>query len=314
MVKITDWLTQRFSVWSVIVAIIALFYPPAFLWYGADAITWGLGLIMLGMGMTLTPADFKRVWQAPQVIVLGVGLQFLIMPAWSALLAKALDLPNEIAVGLILVACCPGGTASNVVVFLAKGKVALSVSLTLCSTLLAVFMTPWLTYFYAGQYVPIDPWALLSTIFMVVIIPLFVGVLWKFYFGRSAQLISSFSPLVSVVFILLIVGFVLAAKRDLILEHGWVLLLATVLLHLGGFTGGYWGSFLLGREKIERQTLSIEVGMQNSGLGTALAAKHFPLMSMTPAPCALSAIVHCVVGSLLASKWAKENGAKKTVV
>ena len=95
---------------------------------------------------------------------------------------------------------------------------------------------------------------------------------------------------------------------------GGFFLLATVLLHLGGFAGGYWGSFLLGREKIERQTLSIEVGMQNSGLGTALAAKHFPLMSMTPAPCALSAIVHCVVGSLLASKWAKENGAKKTVV
>ena len=307
MVKITDWLIQRFSVWSVAVAVVALLYPSAFLWYGAGAISWGLGLIMLGMGMTLTPADFKRVWLAPQVIALGVGLQFLIMPGWSALLAKVLDLPTEMAVGLILVACCPGGTASNVVVFLAKGKVALSVSLTLCSTLLAVVMTPWLTYFYAGQYVPVDPWALLFTIFTVVVVPLFVGLVWKFYFERSARLISSFSPLVSVVFILLIVGFVLAAKRDLILEHGWVLLLATLLLHLGGFAGGYWGSYLLGRGKIERQTLSIEVGMQNSGLGTALAAKHFPLMSMTPAPCALSAIIHCMVGSLLASKWAKGN-------
>ena len=313
MVKITDWLTQLFPVWSVVVAMIALFYPPAFLWYGAGAISWGLGLIMLGMGMTLTPEDFKRVWQVPKLIALGVGLQFLIMPGWSALLATLLHLPNEMAVGLILVACCPGGTASNVVVFLAKGNVALSVSLTLCSTLIAVFMTPWLTYFYAGQYIPIDPWALLSTIFTVVVVPLFVGVIWKFYFGRSAHLISSFSPLVSVVFILLIVGFVLANKRDLIIEHGWVLLIATVLLHLGGFVGGYLGGYLLGRKKIERQTLSIEVGMQNSGLGTALAAKHFPLLSMTPAPCALSAIVHCVVGSLLASKWGKENEKKDSL-
>ena len=200
MVKITDWLTQLFPVWSVVVAMIALFYPPAFLWYGAGAISWGLGLIMLGMGMTLTPEDFKRVWQVPKLIALGVGLQFLIMPGWSALLATLLHLPTEMAVGLILVACCPGGTASNVVVFLAKGNVALSVSLTLCSTLIAVFMTPWLTYFYAGQYIPIDPWALLSTIFTVVVVPLFVGVIWKFYFGRSAHLISSFSPLVSVVF------------------------------------------------------------------------------------------------------------------
>ena len=105
----------------------------------------------------------------------------------------------------------------------------------------------------------------------------------------------------------------MANKRDLIIEHGWVLLIATVLLHLGGFVGGYLGGYLLGRKKIERQTLSIEVGMQNSGLGTALAAKHFPLLSMTPAPCALSAIVHCVVGSLLASKWGKENEKKDSL-
>lgn len=303
MQRVVSWLTQGFPIWSILVAILAIVHPPAFLWYGSSAISWGLGLIMLGMGMTLTAEDFKRVWKAPQVIGLGVGLQFLIMPGWSALLSKLLSLPPEMAVGLILVASCPGGTASNVVVFLAGGKVALSVSLTLCSTLVAVLATPWLTYFYAGQYVPVDPWALFSSILVVVVLPLSVGVAWNFWFRKSAGFIASFSPVVSVVFILLIVGFVLAAKRDLIMEHGWVLLAATLMLHLGGFLGGYGGAYLMGRDRIERQTLSIEVGMQNSGLGTALAAKHFPQMAMTPAPCALSAIIHCLVGSVLASWW-----------
>lgn len=156
MQRVFSWLTQGFPVWSILVAILAIVYPPAFLWYGASAISWGLGLIMLGMGMTLKADDFKRVWRAPYVIGLGLGLQFLIMPAWSALLCKLLSLPPEMAVGLILVACCPGGTASNVVVFLAGGKVALSVSLTLCSTLVAVLLTPWLTYYYGGHYVPVD--------------------------------------------------------------------------------------------------------------------------------------------------------------
>lgn len=306
MQRVFSWLTQGFPVWSILVAILAIVYPPAFLWYGASAISWGLGLIMLGMGMTLKADDFKRVWRAPYVIGLGLGLQFLIMPAWSALLCKLLSLPPEMAVGLILVACCPGGTASNVVVFLAGGKVALSVSLTLCSTLVAVLLTPWLTYYYGGHYVPVDPWALFSSILMVVILPLSVGVAWNFWFRKSAHFVASFSPLVSVVFILLIVGFVLAAKRDLILEHGWILLVATLLLHLGGFLGGYGGAYLMGRDRIERQTLSIEVGMQNSGLGTALAAKHFPQMAMTPAPCALSAIIHCLVGSVLASRWSSK--------
>ena len=305
--KITTLITRGFPAWSCLCAVIALYYPPFFLWYGSSAIGWGLGLIMLGMGMTLGPEDFLRVWRAPRVIALGVGLQFLIMPAWSALLAWALKLPAEMAVGLILVACCPGGTASNVVVFLAKARVALSVSITLCSTLAAVLLTPWLTYLYAGHYLPIDPWALLKSILIIVLIPLAVGVSWNHFFPKSARKVAVISPVISVVFILLIVGFVLSVKRELILAHGWILLSATGLLHLGGFLGGYLGAFLLGRDKIDQQTLSIEVGMQNSGLGMALATKHFANLPMTPAPCALSAILHCLIGSFLATKWRLDN-------
>jgi BASS family bile acid:Na+ symporter len=305
--SVSTWVTRGFPLWSTLCACLALYYPPFFLWYGPDAIGWGLGLIMLGMGMTLRPSDFLEVWRAPKVIALGVGLQFLVMPAWSAFLAWVMQLPLEMSVGLILVACCPGGTASNVVVFLAKARTALSVSITLCSTFVAVVLTPWLTFVYAGHYLPIDPWALFRSILMVVLIPLLIGVAWNQWSPKTAEKVAQFSPMVSVVFILLIVGFVLAAKQDLILTHGWVLLGATGLLHAGGFAGGYSGARLLGRDRLDQQTISIEVGMQNSGLGTALATKHFANMPMTPAPCALSAILHCLMGSFLASRWRRAN-------
>jgi BASS family bile acid:Na+ symporter len=301
-------LTAGFPVWSLVVTVLALYKPATFLWYGGDAITWGLGVIMLGMGVTLEPKDFTQVFKSPKIIFLGVALQFLIMPAWSALLAWGFGLSTELAVGLILVACCPGGTASNVVVFLAKAKVALSVSLTLCSTLTAVLLTPWLTYLYAGHYLPIEPWALLKSILWIVLFPLALGIILKVFFPRPVKKVSQFSPVLSVLFILLIVGYILSSKRDTILENGWILLLATGLLHLGGFFLGYMVSIWFGRSSLESQTLSIEVGMQNSGLGAALATKHFPSMPLAPAPCAMSAILHCLIGSVLASKWARENG------
>lgn len=305
--KTSLFLTAGFPVWSVVVACLALYQPDLFLWYGSEAIAWGLGLIMLGMGMNLSPEDFTKIFKEPRILALGVSLQFLIMPAWSALLSWILDLPTELAVGLILVACCPGGTASNVVVFLAKGRVALSVSLTLCSTLAAVLLTPWLTYFYAGHYVPIEPWSMLKSILLIVIMPVVLGASWNHWYPQSARSVAAFSPLVSVLFILLIVGYILAAKRDTIFENGWILLVATGLLHLGGFFLGYLGGYLFGRQTQECRTLSIEVGMQNSGLGAALATKHFPGMSLAPTPCAMSAILHCMMGSLLASIWARSN-------
>ena len=213
----------------------------------------------------------------------------------------------SIAVGLILVACCPGGTASNVVVFLARANVAVSISLTLCSTLIAVLLTPWLTYFYAGHYIPVEPNTLIKSILLIVLLPLILGTCFNHLLPKVSKVGSSFSPLVSVIFILLIVGYILAAKRDTILEHGVILLTATGLLHLGGFFFGYLSARILGQESSNCQTISIEVGMQNSGLGTALATKHFPAMTMAAAPCAMSAIIHCLIGSVVASIWARSN-------
>ena len=307
LAAISLFLTAGFPAWALAVAGLALYEPTLFLWYGSDAISWGLGFIMLGMGMTLGPQDFSKIYKSPQIIALGVTLQFLIMPAWATLLVWFLQLPKEFAVGLILVACCPGGTASNVVVFLAKARVALSVCLTLCSTLIAVVLTPWLTYFYAGHYVPIDPWALFKSILLVVLFPLVLGILWNYWFARSAKSVAAVSPVISVLFILLIVGYILALKREAILGNGWILLLAAGLLHLGGFFLGYLCARFLGKNPQESQTLSIEVGMQNSGLGAALATQNFPTMPLAPAPCAMSAILHCLIGSVLASFWSSLN-------
>ena len=299
--------TKLFPLWSLLVGVFALYEPSIFLWYGKEAISVGLGIIMLGMGMTLSVEDFAEVLRKPKLVALGALLQFSVMPAWAAFISFIFELPAEMAVGLILVASCPGGTASNVVVFLAGGRLALSVCLTACSTLLAIVVTPWLTHYYAGHYLPIDPWALMKSIFYIVLIPLIVGVSWKKFYPKVAKRASVFSPLLSVLFILLIVGFVLAAKKEIILKHWQTMLMSVVVLHLGGFFLGFVIPRLIRQKKSVCRTLSIEVGMQNSGLGMALASKHFSAMPMVPAPCALSAVMHCIIGSVLASVWNREN-------
>ena len=301
--SLADGATRLFPLWSILVGIAALYSPSLFLWYGKDAISVGLGLIMLGMGLTLSVEDFSEVLKKPRLVALGAFLQFSIMPAWAALISSLLGIPGEMAVGLILVASCPGGTASNVVVFLARGRVAFSVCLTACSTLLAILLTPWLTHLYAGHYLPVDPWALMKSIFYIVMIPLLLGLSLKKFYPTIARCSADFSPLLSVLFILLIVGFVLAAKRETILLHWQTMLGAVFFLHTGGFAMGYILPRLFREERDISRTLSIEVGMQNSGLGMALASKHFSTMPMVPAPCALSAVMHCLIGSALAAIW-----------
>ena len=305
-------ITALFPLWSVLVAVVALWWPESFLWYGKDTITIGLGIIMLGMGLTLKVEDFHRVWQRPGAIGLGVILQFAIMPFLGWCIAHLFHFSEGMAVGLILVSCCPGGTASNVVAFLARADVALSVSMTMVSTIAAVFMTPLLTKFYAGEYVPVEAWALLKSILLIVVLPVFLGVAANRFFGRAAQKVSAFSPFVSVAFIILIVGFIMAKNRDNVMGHWQELTAAVTLLHLGGFTIGYFLAKAIGFKEMVRRTASIEVGMQNSGLGAALATKHFPTLPMAPVPCALSAVTHCILGSLAAGFWrSSANKAKR---
>jgi len=295
------WLTNLFPLWSVIVAVIALVWPASFSWCTNGMIKFGLGLIMLGMGLTLTPNDFKRVFVIPGALLGGVVLQFVIMPLLGWGIGYLLDLPRDIAVGLVLVSCCPGGTASNVVAFLARANVALSVSMTAISTTLAVVLTPLLTKVYVGERVPVDAFAMLETILIVVILPVAAGTVLNHCFGKAAKRISALSPFVSVLCIVLIVGYILADKHVQIKEHWRILVSAVVLLHVSGFGLGYGLARLLRFDEQSSRTVSIEVGMQNSGLGMTLAKSHFTALAAVP--CAVSAVTHCILGSIAAGLW-----------
>lgn len=313
------WATNLFAVWTVLGTVWAWFVPTHFLWvvdgtfrpFGQSLVSVLLGVIMLGMGLTLKPEDFARVLKLPRAVATGVGLQFTVMPLAGIAFATLFGLETGLAVGLILVSCCPGGTASNVVTYLARANLALSVSMTLASTLLAVIVTPLLTGWLAGVYVEIDRWALFRGMILVVLLPVIAGVVLNRLFPATTARIAKVSPLASVIGVVLIVGAIIAQSKPLIIEHAGVLLLALLALHVTGFALGYALSGWLDLSVADQRTCAIEVGMQNSGLGSTLAsspgfAAQFALpmqAAMAPVPSAVSAVYHVVLGSLLAAYW-----------
>ncbi len=292
-----------FPAWVLAAALLALWQPSLFTWFSGPWIVWGLALVMLGMGLTLNVADFAAVLRLPGAVALGFAAQYTIMPLIGWSVGKMLALPAPFAVGLILVACCPGGTASNVVTYLARGNVALSVLMTMCSTLAAVVMTPLLTGWLAGAYVPVDAWGIFLTTAQVVLAPILIGLLLHHQAPRLAGFILPAGPIMSVLVISLIVGSIIGQNATAIFAHGGQLLLAVSLLHGGGFFLGYIVGRLSGFDLGVARTLSIEVGMQNSGLGAVLAKTRFAAEPLTAVPSALSSVCHSLLGSLLAAWW-----------
>ena len=292
-----------FPAWVLAAALLALWQPSLFTWFSGPWIVWGLALVMLGMGLTLNVADFAAVLRLPGAVALGFAAQYTIMPLIGWSVGKMLALPAPFAVGLILVACCPGGTASNVVAYLARGNVALSVLMTMCSTLAAVVMTPLLTGWLAGAYVPVDAWGIFLTTAQVVLAPILIGLLLHHQAPRLAGFILPAGPIMSVLVISLIVGSIIGQNATAIFAHGGQLLLAVSLLHGGGFFLGYIVGRLSGFDLGVSRTLSIEVGMQNSGLGAVLAKTRFAAEPLTAVPSALSSVCHSLLGSLLAAWW-----------
>ena len=303
MTRLLNWLTNLFPVWVLALGAVALWHPAAFLWFKTSYISWALAVIMLGMGVTLTVDDFRRVLKMPRVIAAGFCAQYLIMPVLGWAVARGLKLPPDFAVGLILVGCCPGGTASNVVAYLARASVPLSVLMTMSTTFGAVVMTPLLTKWLAGAYVQVSALALFMDTVKIVLAPLLLGLVLNTFFPRAVKKVLPAAPFVSVVTIALVVAAILADKAAAVLQSGGLLLLAVLLLHAGGFALGWVFGWVLGYDDIVRRTISIEVGMQNSGLGAALARNNFPTMPLAPTPCAISAVFHSVIGSLLAGIW-----------
>ena len=262
-----------------------------------------LGVVMFGMGMTLSWQNFTEVLKRPQVIGLGVLMQYLVMPFAAWLVAVVLGLPPYIMAGLVLVGACPGGTASNVVCYLARGDVALSITLTTVSTFLAILLTPLITWLYVGQKVPVPVESMLWSIFKIVLLPVSLGVLINSLFGRRLSVIKHLFPLVSVFAIVVIIAIIVALNKSNLATMGAAVALAVVLHNLIGLISGYWLPRLLGQDERTCRTLAIEVGMQNSGLGVALAAKYFSAAAALPG--ALFSIWHNLSGSMLAGYWSR---------
>jgi BASS family bile acid:Na+ symporter len=303
MNRIFSLLANLFPVWVAAASGLALFWPSLFVWFDNDFIVWGLAVVMLGMGITLSFEDFSNVLNMPRAIAAGFIAQYLIMPFLGWAIAHLLQLPTPYAVGLILVACCPGGTASNVVTYIAKAHVPLSVLMTMCSTFGAIIMTPLLTKFLAGTYVPVSAWGLFVSTVQVVLLPLMIGLFLHQFFPRAVQFVMPVAPLIAVIAVALICASIIGQNAEQVWKSGGILLLAVLLLHAGGFALGYFFARILGYHEQVCRTISIEVGMQNSGLGVVLAKKHFPEMPLTPVPCAISAVFHSVIGSILAGIW-----------
>jgi BASS family bile acid:Na+ symporter len=262
-----------------------------------------LGLVMLGMGMTLAPADFRRVAERPAAVAIGVALQFAIMPLAGFALARALGLPPALAAGVVLVGACPGGTASNVVAWLARGDVALSVTLTTASTLLSPLATPALTALYAGTRVPVPAGAMLRDIAAIVVVPVAAGVALRALAGARLDRLARILPAFSVAAIVTIVAIVVAMNRGRLVEAAAPAALAVVLHNALGLALGWGAARALGRPEQEARTIAIEVGMQNSGLAAALAAAHFPPAAALPG--ALFSVWHNLSGAALASWWSR---------
>jgi bile acid:Na+ symporter, BASS family len=300
--KISSFAGKYFVLWVIIASVCGYFNPGLFMWVKAW-IKILLGIIMFGMGMTLNSENLKEIMRRPREVLLGVLAQYTIMPllAWS--LATLLNLPPELAIGVILLGCCPGGTASNVITFLARGDVALSVAMTSASTLLAPFLTPLLTYLLGGKWIEVSTGALFISIIQIVIIPVLLGYLAHRYFTRTVKKCTPVLPLISVAAITLIVGFVIGANSERLFKTAPKIFIAVILHNAFGLLIGYRIGKMLGMNIKKCRTLSIEIGMQNSGLAVALSSAHFTAAATIPG--AIFSLWHNITGPLLATIWSR---------
>lgn len=294
---------KTFALWAALFGAAGFLFPELFKWV-LPQVPYLLGIIMFGMGLTLTAADFKILATQPKAVLVGIVAQFVIMPATAWLLVKLFALPPEIAIGVILVGCCPGGTASNVITFLARGNVALSVGITSVTTLLAPIATPAVFYLLANQWIDISAAAMFWSIVKIVLLPVLGGVVLHTLFKRQTEAAADILPLVSVVSIVLIIAAVIGASKGKIIESG-LLIFGVVVLHNSiGYLLGFFTAKFFRLPYDAQKTLAIEVGMQNSGLGAALAAAHFATMPVAAVPSALFSVWHNISGAVLASYWA----------
>ncbi|OOF62104.1 bile acid:sodium symporter family protein [Rodentibacter sp. Ppn85] len=307
LLKFTQFVSKTFALWAIVFAILAFLFPTEFKIF-APYIPYLLGLVMFGMGITLTFNDFSEVVKHPKAVFIGVAGQFIIMPAIAFLLAKVFNLPSDLAVGVILVGSCPGGTSSNVMTYLARGNTALSVACTTISTLLSPLLTPAIFFVLASQWLDINASAMFMSVLKMVLFPIFLGLVIRALFKDIIVQASKITPLISVVSIVLILAAVVAVSKDKIVESGLLIFSVVVLHNCLGYLIGFLAASLFKLNTADSKAIAIEVGMQNSGLGAALAAAHFHPIAAVPS--ALFSFWHNVSGPILANIFSNMKNQK----
>lgn len=300
--------TRLFPLWAVLLSVAAYYVPTPFLSIG-PWVPWLLMLIMFGMGVTLNINDFKRVLIRPAPVFAGTFLHYLVMPLAAWALARLFKMPPDLAAGMILVGSVASGTASNVMIYLAKGDVALSVTISSVSALVGVFATPLLTKFYVDTHIQVDVMGMLFSIVKIVVIPIGAGLIVHHTMNKLVKRVEPYLPAFSMIAILLIISAVVAGSQGFIGSVGLMVIAAVMLHNAIGLLGGYWGGKLFGFDESTCRTLALEVGMQNSGLAATLGKLYFSPLAALPG--ALFSVWHNLSGSLLAGYWSGKPVNKK---
>ena len=307
MKVLCHYISEYMGVLVLAAAVLALVFPETLAVVRPTVINYLLGVVMFGMGLTLNLQDFKIVFSRPKDVIIGCLAQFTIMPLLAWGLARVFSLDEALALGVVLVGCCPGGTASNVITYLAKGDWALSVGMTGVSTLLAPFLTPILTWALAGKSVDVNVVSMFLSILWVVIMPIVVGLLVKWLWPKFTEKATDYLPAFSSIAIAFIVAIVIAANANKLMAGGLIIVLVVVLHNVCGLGLGYLIGRLLKLPEPKKRAISIEVGMQNSGLASSLATLHFAAYPLATIPGAIFSVWHNISGALVARLYTKNN-------
>lgn len=311
MNKAVTWFVNLCALWIILAYVVGYFWPETFLWFSKGHwMTWALALVMLCMGLSLRISDFADLFKQPKCVVLAALSQYTVMPLAGWLIAMMLKLPAELAVGFIIVATCPGGMASNLIAYIGRANLSLSVVSTAISTIMGIFMTPLLTKWLAGSYVAVDVWAMLLNVAEMVLLPVSLGVFINWKFPSFVETLGQGGAVVSTVCVTLVSGAGIAPAimaeggRESVLAVAGTMLLAATLLHGTGFALGYGLGRLFGYDKSISKAISCETGMQNGGLAVTLARNNFPqYMPMICLPSVFCSIMQSAIGGILASIW-----------
>lgn len=307
MKKFCHYISEYMGLLVLAAALLALAFPDLLRQIRPTVINYLLGLVMFGMGLTLNLKDFQIVFSRPKDIIIGSLAQFTVMPLLAWGLTRLFQLDEALALGVVLVGCCPGGTASNVITYLAKGDLALSVGMTGVSTLLAPFLTPLLTWALAGKSVEVDVVSMFLSILLVVILPIVMGLLVKWLWPKFTENTIDYLPALSSIAIAFIVAIIIAANADKLLAGGLVIVLVVILHNICGLGLGYVTGRLLGLSEPKKRAISIEVGMQNSGLASSLATIHFAAYPLATIPGAIFSVWHNMSGAAVAYLYRRKN-------